>query len=77
MGFQILQAFKSLTTNAYIRGVHDLQWTPFDRQLWLRNYWERVVRDDAEWSAMQHYIVNNPGRWAEDKHHPDHIVPAP
>jgi REP element-mobilizing transposase RayT len=35
---QMIQWFKTMTTNEYIRGVKQLGWKPFDRRLWQRNY---------------------------------------
>jgi REP element-mobilizing transposase RayT len=65
-----MQAFKSLTTNQYIQGVRQHGWPPFEKQVWLRNYWERIVRDEREWRAAHEYIEQNPARWMDDKHHP-------
>jgi REP element-mobilizing transposase RayT len=31
--------------------------------IWQRNYYERVVRDDAELQRVRAYIINNPARW--------------
>ena len=59
---RIIQAFKSLTTNAYIRGVRHRGWPPFDRRLWQRNYYERVIRNEAELHETRDYIRTNPGR---------------
>jgi putative transposase len=33
--------------------------------LWLRNYYEHIVRDDADLDRIRQYIVNNPARWEE------------
>jgi REP element-mobilizing transposase RayT len=33
------------------------------KPLWQRNYWERIIRDDAELQAARRYIRNNPERW--------------
>ena len=60
---RFIQAFKSLTTNAYIRGVNERQWPPFAGRLWQRNYFERIIRNDAELVAIRQYIVTNPQRW--------------
>ncbi len=46
---RVIQAFKSLTTNAYIEGVKQKNWLQFERNLWLRNYWERIIRNEKEW----------------------------
>jgi REP element-mobilizing transposase RayT len=39
--------------------------------LWQRNYYERVVRDEAELNAIRQYIADNPLRWALDAENPD------
>jgi len=41
---QIIQAFKSITTNKYIIEVKKKNCMRFDRRLWQRNYFEHVIR---------------------------------
>jgi putative transposase len=36
-----VQWFKTMTTNAYIRGVRTKKWPPFDKKLWQRNCCEQ------------------------------------
>jgi REP element-mobilizing transposase RayT len=36
-------------------------------KVWQRNYWERIIRSDAELSDICEYIQNNPAQWAQDK----------
>lgn len=67
----IVGAFKSRTTNAYIRGIRTQDWPPFDRRLWQRNYWERVLRNERELTLARDYVVTNPLRWHLDRLHPD------
>ena len=66
----IVGAFKSLTTNAYIHGVRDQGWPPFDRRLWQRNYYERIIRDDQALARIRDYIQTNPVHWERDQLHP-------
>lgn len=68
---RIVQAFKSLTTNAYIRGVKQSDWPPFAGRLWQRNYYERIVRNDDELNAARKYILDNPMKWGEDVENPE------
>lgn len=68
---RVMQAFKSCSTDDYIEGVHQHDWPRFERKLWLRNYWDRVVRNEDEWGRALSYIENNPIYWLEDKHHPE------
>ena len=65
----VLQRWKSWTTTLYRHGVHEQAWPPFPARLWQRNYYERIVRDEDEWRAVQDYIINNPARWQTDEEH--------
>ncbi len=67
---RIVQWFKTMTTNAYIRSTNDDGWTPFTTRLWQRNYYEHVVRDDNELARIRDYIVNNPLHWQDDSDNP-------
>jgi putative transposase len=67
----MIQWFKTMTTNAYIHGVKDQDWSPFPGRLWQRNYYERIIRDENELTSISEYIALNPMRWAEDKENPD------
>ena len=62
--------FKTMTTNAYIRGVKDRAWPPFDRRLWQRNYYEHVIRTDDDLDRIRQYILDNPARWGYDHDNP-------
>ncbi len=69
----IVGAFKSITTNKYIRGVKQHSWTPFPGKLWQHNYYEHVVRNEKELTRIQEYIRNNPALWNTDKDNPTHM----
>ena len=58
----VVGAYKSLTTAAYIRGVHSSQWPPFYGRLWQRNFYERIIRDGYEMNELRAYIRDNPVR---------------
>ncbi len=72
---RIVQWFKTMTTNEYIRGVNHLNWPTFQRRLWQRNYYERVIRTDRELDATRQYIIDNPAKWAEDRENPQNAPP--
>jgi REP element-mobilizing transposase RayT len=38
--------------------------------LWQRDYYDRIVRDDAELDRIRTYIVNNPLQWSLDTENP-------
>jgi len=59
---EMIGAFKSITTNAYIHGVREKGWPPFDAKLWHRNYFEHIIRDDRAYENITAYIENNPRR---------------
>jgi REP element-mobilizing transposase RayT len=65
-----MQGFKSITTRKYIRGIMEYGWPPFQKRLWQRNYFERVIRDEAEMNRVREYIIGNPARWLEDEENP-------
>ena len=66
----IVQWFKTMTTNEYLRGVKTSGWTPFPGRLWQRNYYEHVIRDEESLSHIRQYILNNPVRWEFDRENP-------
>jgi putative transposase len=67
---EIIGAFKSITTHAYIRGVKQIGWPPCAGKLWQRNYYEHIIRDNADWERIVSYILANPSQWAEDEEKP-------
>ncbi len=34
--------------------------------VWQRNYYEHIIRDDNELNRIQNYIINNPSNWKND-----------
>ena len=66
----VVQWYKTMTTNAYIRGVREHGWKRFDGRLWQRNYYEHVVRNDDELARAREYIQQNPLRWHLDRENP-------
>ncbi len=61
----IVGAFKSLAA----REVNAL--LKRKGSLWQRNYYERIVRNEAEVNAIRRYIDENPLRWALDAENPE------
>jgi putative transposase len=57
--------FKSATS----RRINDVRHTP-GKQVWQRNYFDRVVRNEDELDAIRAYIDENPARWAKDPENP-------
>lgn len=63
----VIGAFKSLTANEYIRRAKTKEFPRFEKSIWHRNYFERVIRDNGEWNAFREYIEKNPEMWKEDE----------
>ena len=59
----VVQWFKTMTTNEYIRGVKQLGWKPFVKRLWQRNYWEHIIRNEHAYEQIANYILSNPKNW--------------
>ena len=57
---RVIQWFKTMTTNQYIKGVKTNRWKPFDKRFWQRNYYEHIIRNEEELNKIREYIINNP-----------------
>jgi len=66
----VVQWFKTMTTNEYLRGVKQFEWPPFPGKLWQRNYFEHIIRNDKSLNHIRQYILENPARWPEDAENP-------
>ena len=69
----VMQWFKTMTTNDYIRNVKNNNWQRFDGKLWQRNYWEHIIRNEKSHQNISEYIINNPAKWIADKLNPNNI----
>ena len=56
----IVRGYKIGVTN-YFRTHTDVY------QVWQRNYYERIIRDEQSYWRISEYIINNPGAWENDK----------
>jgi putative transposase len=63
----VVQWFKTMSTNEYIRGVKNQGWPSFQGKLWQRNYYEHIIRDQRAFQNISGYIENNPGKWEDDR----------
>lgn len=67
----IVNWFKTMTTNDYIQGVRHHQWRPFPGKLWQRNYYEHIIRNEDDLDKIREYIIYNHIRWDDDEENPD------
>lgn len=44
--------------------------------VWQRNYFERVIRNERELNGIREYIEKNPLRWALDQKNPESATPC-
>ncbi len=58
---RLVGAFKTVST----KRINQFRQT-LGVQVWQRNYWERIIRDDGELNNIRQYIQTNPTRWKED-----------
>ncbi len=63
---QAIGWFKAMSTNAYMQGVNERGWTPFERRLWQRSFHDHIIRDERGLEMIRGYVMTNPSRWAED-----------
>jgi len=68
---EMMQWFKTMTTNEYIHSVKALGWPRFPGKLWQRGYYEHVIRGPMEMDSARLYIVSNPAQWALDRENPE------
>jgi REP element-mobilizing transposase RayT len=70
----IVGAFKSITTHKYIQGVDEFAWPVFYKRLWQRNYYEHIIRDQADHERIAGYIRDNPVNWDQDEENPQNLA---
>ena len=65
----MIQWFKTMSTNDYIRNVKNNNWTPFNKKLWQRNYYEHIIRNEKSYSHFSEYLRTNLLKWLDDKYY--------
>jgi REP element-mobilizing transposase RayT len=61
-----LGAFVAGFKSAVTGGINRMRATP-GAEVWQRDFFEHVVRDDESLNAIREYIINNPAQWAFDR----------
>ncbi len=64
--FDMMDWFKTMTTNEYIRGVKNKNWPRFEKRLWQKRYWDHILRNEDDYIRISNYIKNNPENWNND-----------
>ena len=65
---RLIGAFKTISTKE-INAALGRSGTPF----WQRNYYEHVIRTDADLYRIRQYIADNPLQWTLDDGYPDNL----
>lgn len=60
----IVKGYKSAVT----RRINELRDTP-GGVVWLRNYYEHIIRNESAYLYISEYVQTNPQRWQQDKFH--------
>lgn len=63
---KIIQWFKIMTTNEYIREVKSGNWERFENRIWQRSFHEHIIRNNKSCNAISDYIANNVYNWQVD-----------
>lgn len=69
---QIIDWFKTMTTNEYIKGVKTGLYPPFQKHIWQRSFYEHVIRNENDLYETRKYIENNPLKWEMTKRKEDY-----
>ena len=56
----VMDWYKTMTTNAYIREVKAGRFLPFEKRVWQRSYYEHVIRNEQDLQETRRYILGNP-----------------
>ena len=63
---RLVGAFKTVST----KRINQARGTP-GLQFWQRNFYEHIIRDEADLVHIRECIVSNPQKWELDQLHPD------
>ena len=63
---EIVRWFKSAVHADYAKGVRHHQWPRYEGRLWQRDYYDHIIRNDADLEHTRGYIAANPSMWQED-----------
>ncbi len=59
----VMNFFKTMTTNDYINCVKNDALKPFNKKLWQKSYYDHIIRNQDDYNEIWEYIDNNPIKW--------------
>ncbi len=65
--FRIVQWFKTITTNVYIKGVKNNQFSRFNKRIWQKSFYEHIIRNELDLFRIGQYMRDNPLNWDSDR----------
>jgi len=68
----IIGTFKSRCALEYLKFIDDNDLNE-SAKIWLRNYYEHIIRDHKELATIRNYIKANPANWTKDEENPLNI----
>ena len=57
---EFMKEFKSRSTIEVIKKIRSGEVESFDKRFWQRNYYEHIIRNEADYYEKKRYIINNP-----------------
>lgn len=65
---EVMDWYKTMTTNEYIRGVKAGIFPPFQKKIWQRGYYDHIIRNERDYLNIWTDIDQNPARWGGDEY---------
>jgi putative transposase len=62
-----IAGFKASVTR---RAMHELD----SGNIWQRNFYEHIIRDQTDYERISGYIIDNPANWYQDDENPQHAA---
>lgn len=62
----IVNSFKNSVLASWRKGVTEAGWPRYEKPLWHRDYYDRIIRNDAELEAYREYVLGNPSSWGKE-----------
>ncbi len=66
---EYIRRFKMITTKAYIDGVKNGEYPPFEKMIWQKSFYDHIIRNENEYLRVWKYIDENPLKWEADEYY--------
>ncbi|NMC57440.1 MAG: transposase [Eubacteriaceae bacterium] len=72
--FDIVKQFKTVTTRIYIDYVQAGNYEPFNKKIWQKSFYDRIIRNETDYQHTWKYIDENVLKWNEDEMNTDNLM---